>query len=221
MSLRSGSSSPWLPSLMALVVALLAWTLGDELRGRLPGVEQQIRTVSKLGDRDPGSQLAAAQREARQARAERAAIEQRLQTGESAQVSRARLGQELRRLCAASGAQSCAVRLSDLSSTASTTTPTPAATPDPVGAAPGVQAAPNALRESVGAKNLESLGLGKGRAVVSGIFNGKELTDFVTTLARDPVVTWRVNGVLVRGNAFEVDVERHLLPGPKARLPNP
>lgn len=215
-SLRAGSSSPWLPALLALVVALLAWTLGDEFRARLAAVEQQIRTVSKLGDRDPASKLAAAQRDADQARQERAAIEQRLQTGESAQVSRARLGQDLRRLCQASAAQSCAVRLSELSAT-----PATPVTTAPFPGAPGVQPSQTGLREASGARNLEGLGLAKGRAVVSGLFSNKELTDFVTSLARDPGVTWRINGVLVRGNAFEVDVERHLMPAPTAEQAKP
>lgn len=190
-----------LPALLGIVAALLLWLLADDYRARLPDLQQRLGLAQRLAGRGPVQSLAQAQADAAAAQRRRAAIEQRLRTADSAQMTRARLGHELRALCATAGAQNCAVRLAEQSR------PQDARSTGSTGAAPSATAAglpPTAT--------LEALGISSNRATVSGIFARNELERLVASLLADRDAYWRINGLSVRGTNFELDVERHSLP---------
>ena len=108
-------------------------------------------------------------------------------------IARAQAVFTLRELCTASLATVCQVRLSDEISTG---------------------AAKAAATAASGAATLPGLGVAKARAVVSGNFQDAEMERLVRSLQRDPKHHWRINGVLVRNNSFELDVERHFIERP-------
>lgn len=186
-------SSGWLPALLCLAAATVAWTLADEQRARLPALTQQLKTAQGLIERTRAAGTASAESSARQLRDQRQAFEQRLVSTDTEAIARAQAVFTLRELCTASLATVCQVRLSDEIGT---------------GAAKAVASAASS------AATLPGLGVAKARAVVSGNFQADEIERLVRSLQRDPKHHWRINGVLVRNNSFELDVERHFIERP-------
>ncbi len=190
------ASASLMPALLAVVAGILLWTLGEDLRDRMPPLRQQLKAALALNERGSAQELAAAKQQAFAARTERRAWETRLASLDSEQTMRAQVIYDLRRRCVVDAhIATCNVRLSDEGATS----PSPATT--------SRQAA-----ESKGAATLESLGIRKVRAVVSGNFQGGELLALYKTLKDDSSAVWRINGVVVRNNTFELDLERHIRP---------
>ena len=191
----AATSSRWLPALLCIAAAAVVWTLADEQRARWPSLVQQLKTAQGLVDRLQGSSAATAQASARGLREERAAWAARLASTDNEAVARAQAVFTLRQVCTDSLATSCAVRLSE-----------------EISRGPGTATAPSTAAS--GAASLQGLGLSKARAVVSGNFSNDELDKLVRLLQNDAQAQWRINGLLVRNNSFELDVERHFIEQP-------
>lgn len=190
----------WL--LLAITAAILMWLGADELRAREATLRQQVETAHMRIERSSPAALEARQAEARRLGAERQAILERLRSDEDEQMTRARLVFELRQKCDAVPVV-CRVRLADLS----------------VGLA--AARSPGAAASSAGGTggDLESLGVGRARAVLSGSFKDDELMRLYRLFGGDARYQWRLNAAVVRSNNFELDVERLVLyagPGPAA-----
>lgn len=184
-----------LPALLALVVAIVGWLLGSDWRAAVEPLQQQLQSASRLAGRSTDSGLDAVRRNAAAMAAQRTSLEARLRSSDSEQLVRARIVQTLRERCADSLATQCLVKLSE-----------DAAQARPLASA--ASPAPAAGRDSAPA-SLEQLGIRRARAVVSGGFANDEPLRIVQALQDDPQQVWRLNGVTVRGNTFEIDVELH------------
>jgi type IV secretory pathway VirJ component len=187
-------SSGWLPALLCLAAATVVWTLADEQRARLPALVQQLKTAQGLIDRTQSAGAASAEATARELRVQRQAWLDRLATTDNEAVARAQAVFTLRELCTASLASACQVRLSE-----------------EIG---GTAAKAVAVAASGGSATLQGLGMAKARAVVSGNFQAEELQALVRSLQRDTKHHWRINGLGVCNNSFELDVERHFIERP-------
>ena len=209
-SLAGAGQRSWLPALIGVVLALLLWAGGGDLRDRLAALQQPLKTATQMAARGSADGVAALKAAALEAHAQRAAWESRLQSNESVQMTRARQVFDLRQKCAAANVRSCAVRLSDEVAVAAL----------PATAAP-VAPAPRGASAAAAEPTLDSLGIVKARSTVSGIFQGDEMLALYRSLVSDASAHWRINGVVVRGNTFELDVERHLWPGVAAGVRPP
>jgi hypothetical protein len=188
---RSTARPSTIPALVALAAAILLWSLADDWRTAMQPLAQQLNTAAALTRRGAPQELTAAQSRLADAVSVSRAIQARLATTDSAEMVRAQLNAELRQACLAVLATNCVVRLAD-DSLAS-------AAPS---AAPGKTPAPTATT------GLAALGIQRARATVSAGFRADELRSLLQALAVDEQRAWRVNAVVVRGNTFEVDVER-------------
>jgi sugar-specific transcriptional regulator TrmB len=184
--------SRWLPALLCVAAAVVVWTLADDQRAKLPSLVQQLKTAQGLLDRMQGDGSAAAEATARGLRDQRQAWQQRLASTDNEAVARAQAVHTLRQACIDALATQCTVRLSD----------------EVAARGPAVPATGNAAGT---AATLDALGIRKARAVVSGAFQTQELETLVAALQNDPRHHWRINGLQVRGNAFDLDVERHFI----------
>lgn len=189
MSLSTGQARRiWL--LVAITSAILLWLGADELQQRQPLLRQQVDQALKRIERSSPAALEARKAEARQLADERRAILDRLKSDEDEQMTRARLVYELRQKCDAVPVV-CRVRLADLSV--------------------GLAAARAAGAASAAGGDLEALGVGRARAVLSGSFKDDELMALYRSFGEDPRYQWRLNAAVVRNNNFELDVERLVL----------
>ncbi len=185
-----------LPTLLGILLAIVFWMLAQDARDTLPRIELQIDAAARTANRAENSDEAGSlQARLAVAQAEKASLESRLRTADSAQMVRAKMVYDLRQKCAASGATACNVRLADDTIAAPTTAGSPAA-------------AGARKDEKI---RLIDLGVQKARAVISGSFQNNELVDLSRQLDSDPDAYWRINGVAVRGSTFELDVERHII----------
>jgi hypothetical protein len=121
------------------------------------------------------------------------------------ELVRAYLNSDLRRVCLDSLAKNCAVRLADDSLTDRASTAASPAT------ATATTTATTTAAKVTGAAGSTSLGILRARATVSGLFETDEPVRLLQLLSQDSGRVWRTNGVMVRGNSFEVDVERLVL----------
>jgi hypothetical protein len=194
-------SSPWLLPLVGLAAALALWMGGDEMRQRSLELERRQQAAAAQPVRLAGDLLDTTRRSAAEARAERRAIETALDSREPLELLQTRFLFDLRQRCQAAGVQSCVVRFS-------------ADANRPAAAAPAASAASaQRLADKASAEvTLEDLGLARARATVGGTFQARELLDFITTLDRDTARAWRINGLVVRANNFELDVEQIVRP---------
>ncbi len=193
---RGGSGLLW--PLLAIAAALVCWSVGEDWRQEMTPLTQQLKSASALGGRGQPQEIEALRRQVEQAGRQRQAIEVQLKSEVDLEMVRAYLNADLRRLCLDSLAKNCMVRLAD---TATASRPAP-------GAAPTTSAANATTPGPVG---LASLGVMGARATVSGLFETDEPIRLLKLLSQDTGRTWRTNGVVVRGNSFEVDVERLVL----------
>ena len=197
----AGSTSGLMPALLCVVAAILLWLAAEDAREKLAPLQLQIKSATALSQRAASAQGNEAQLKALAERAshERQVMESRLLTKESPQLVRAKMVYDLRQRCAAALAQNCNVRLSE----DSTSTPSlPATGPK----------APARLPV------LDDLGIVKSRAIINGSFQKDELLQIANSLSADPAAHWRINGVTVKGNVFELDVERHMRQGSAAAI---
>jgi hypothetical protein len=195
----SGSSPSFMPALLCVVASILLWLAAEDAREKLPPLQGQITAAQTLSLRAQSAQGNEAQLKqlAQLAQQERTAIEKRLLTAEAPQLVRAKMVYDLRQRCAATLAQNCSVRLSE-DTIASTTL-----------AAVG-------SKGPARAPSLDDLGIVKSRATVSASFQKDELAQMANSLSADPSAHWRINGLTVKGNVFELDVERHMRQAPAA-----
>lgn len=201
--IRAGSSSSLMPALLCVVATILLWVAAEDAREKLTPLQLQIRSASALYQRAASAQGNEAQLKqlAERAQQDRRALETRLLTEESPQLVRAKMVYDLRQRCAATLAQNCGVRLSEDSTSAT-------------GQALAVSSkAPARLPV------LDDLGIVKSRAIVNGSFQKDELLQIANSLSADPAAQWRINGVTVKGNVFELDVERHMRQAPAPAKP--
>ena len=189
-----GDAATTTPALVGIIAAILLWYTAENLREKLPPLTQQLKAAAALVQRGSTPELSSLKSEAGKARSERMAIEFRMRSDDTEQMARARLVFDLRQRCGTAKLPGCAVRLAD--ETSASRVP--------------VAAADKAARE--GEATLESIGINKARAIISGTFAGDDFITLINTLRDDGAALWRVNGFVVRGNTFELDVERHIRP---------
>lgn len=201
-SLGNSARSSWLPGLVGVLLAMVFWLLADDAREKLEAVESQADATGMTSRRlAVGDQIGDLKERLRRTRVEKDMLTARLQTMESAQMVRARLIFDLRQKCAATGATACSVRLAD----------------DSIGASKPNAAGDNSVTPAISASReggqprLADLGVLKARAIVSGQFQGNEVSEFSKHLDDDPTAHWRINGLVVRDRSFEFDVERHII----------
>ncbi len=190
--------------LIGIAAALALWLLSEPIEQQARELEQQLASeIRPL--RSTAGLLEQAERDAAAASRQRRQVEAALQSSEPVELLQTRFLFQLRQRCEAAGVQSCVVRFSS-----DVARPGAASASQPAGIAQGLASA------SVAEVGLTDLGLAKARAVVTGTFQRDELTALVDGLARDPQRTWRVNGLVVRSNTFELDVEQIVRPPERA-----
>ncbi|GAP33863.1 hypothetical protein [Piscinibacter sakaiensis] len=191
-------------ALVGLAVALGCWMAIDGVRERVRELRQQDEARQQAVR--PRQAVAAADiaADATAARRERERIEALLQQDEGAAQVQARVVHQLRQWCAAEGVQGCAVKYLE-DPAANRATPAAASAP-PSRAAGARNAAPATLAD---------LGLARARAQVSGTFQDLEFRRFLQRLTDAPTAgAWKLNAVVVRNNAFELDLELIIRPAP-------
>lgn len=187
-----------LPVLLGVAAALGLWMAGETLQERVKAQEQQIASTSQAVLPRAARSLPEAERSAADARQRRSEIEARLNNSEPVAFVQAKVVHDLRQRCTAEGIQGCVVKYAD-----------DALRPEqrpPAATSPGA-ARPAADKAS--AASVAELGLGKARAVISGTFQDLEFRRFLTKLGQGKGEggLWRINGLVVRNNTFEIDAE--------------
>jgi hypothetical protein len=205
-------SSGSMLTLLALAAAIVCWTVGEDWRQEMTPLNQQLKSASALAGRGSPQEIATLRRQTQDATQQRSAIETRLTTEGDLELVRAHLNSDLRRFCLDALAKNCVVRLADDSLAKRVPAPGPT-TPSPSGTA-----TPNTAANT-GPAGLESLGVLRARGTVSGIFEADEPSRFLRLMQQDSGRTWRVNGVVVKGNNFEIDLERLVLAPPTGAKP--
>lgn len=177
-----------LPGLLGLAAAALLWWFGDTWRTERATVDQQLATMQRLlrtdtanEDRSTLEQRGAALRQARLAWQERLADEADLQ------LVRARLFYDLRQRCY-DVKLNCLIRLSDIAA-----------------------ADMNERKGAASGDPLLTLGVSRARATISGLLGDQELGDVLSVFSQDGRRVWRFNRIQVKGRAFEIDIERHVV----------
>jgi hypothetical protein len=187
-----------LPALLALAAAIVCWSVGEDWRQEMTPLTQQLQSVSALSGRGSQQEIEKLQNKAQEVLRQREQLQRQLVSDGDLELVRAYLNADLRLFCLNSLAKNCVVRLADDALTNAVNAPAPSG-----GIAAG---AANGNKVS-----LESLGVLRARATVSGLFETNEPQTMLMLMRQDQGRTWRVNGVVVRGNSFEVDVERLVL----------
>ena len=192
----------WLLPLIGIAVALGCWMLADAVREQTLQLANELPAQNAQSVRNAAEAMARMQARAATARSARTEIEQALQVDEPLPLLETRFVHTLRQRCLAAGVQSCVVKFSG-PATRSASLPTSTGTGSSTGS--GTRSALADKTDAV--VSLEDLGLAKARAIVSGSFQTKELLDFVASIRNDRAQHWRINGVVVKANNFELDVE--------------
>jgi hypothetical protein len=186
---RSETSASNLWPLLSMIAAIIMWWGADELRQRVRETDVQLASAAKRVSRGSAQEVSAQQDEARRVEVKRRNLAERLASGESEQMTRAKLVFDLRQKCHAVPLV-CQVRLADLSS---------------------AESLRQRATDTAGELSLETLGISRARAVLSGNFKSGELLGLYTTFAQDVDAQWKINALVVKGNSFELDVERLIL----------
>jgi hypothetical protein len=190
-----GQRSGWMWPLLAVAASIVCWSVGEDWRQEMIPLTQQLKSASALAKRGAPQEILALRQHAQAAARQRREIELQLKAEGDLELVRAYLNSDLRRVCLDSLAKNCAVRLADDSLTDRAST----------------AASPAAGAKVAGAAGSNNLGILRARATVSGLFETDEPVRLLKLLSQDGGRVWRTNGVLVRGNSFEVDVERLVL----------
>jgi len=212
-SMRDGDTTEqkWLLPLIGIAVALGCWMLADEVREQALQLANQLPAQTPQSVRNASEAMARMQARAATARSARTEIEQALQADEPLPLLETRFVHILRQRCLAAGVQSCVVKFSG-----PVTRPASAPTSTSAGSRTSLADKTDAV------VSLEDLGLAKARAIVSGSFQTGELLDFVASIRNDRDQHWRVNGLVVKANNFELDVELLLRePGSSSQVNRP
>lgn len=212
-SMRDGDTTEqkWLLPLIGIAVALGCWMLADEVREQTLQLANQLPAQNPQSVRNAAEAMARMQARAATARSARNEIEKALQADEPLPLLETRFVHTLRQRCLAAGVQSCVVKFSG-----PVTRPASAPTSTSAGSRTSLADKTDAV------VSLEDLGLAKARALVSGSFQTRELLDFVASIRNDRDQHWRVNGLVVKANNFELDVELLLRePGSSSRVNRP
>jgi hypothetical protein len=179
----NAEASGWMPGLLAVIVALLAWSTTESWKDELAPLKQQKQAAQRLLARPAGA-LAGLKEEQKTLAQMRDMLTLRLRSDSDLQAARAELFYAVREKCDALKL-SCTVRLSDAQAAGATRS----AEPD----------------------SLEALGVSRVRAVVSGGLADHEITALLRAFTEDTRVRWRIGRVQVRGKGFELELERHLV----------
>lgn len=192
------AASNRLPLLLGVAAALGLWMAGEAMQERVKAQEQQLASTSQTVLPRAARSLPEAERSAADARQRRSEIEAKLNSSEPVAFIQAKVVHDLRQRCTAEGIQGCVVKYAD---EALRTEQRPAT------AATAGAARPAADKAS--AATVAELGLGKARAVISGTFQDLEFRRFLAKLvqAQGQDGLWRINGLVVRNNTFEIDAE--------------
>ncbi|WP_418316459.1 hypothetical protein [Piscinibacter sakaiensis] len=188
----AGVGGSYLPGLIGIAAALAIWMLAQPVVDEAHSLRQQIGIAGSTRSLSGDEALLDLEALAREAAGRRAAIEARLQTVDPPAIAHAKVLHDLRQRCAAAGIQNCAVKYVD--DAVQTGTQRPSAQP----ANADGSAAPT---------TLVSLGLARSKAVISGQFQDVEFRNLVNDLERQDNVVWRLTGLTVRANRFDLDAE--------------
>jgi hypothetical protein len=199
----SGQRGGLMWPLLAVAASIVCWSVGEDWRQEMIPLTQQLKSASTLAKRGAPQEILALRQQAQAAARQRREIELQLKAEGDLELVRAYLNSDLRRVCLDSLAKNCAVRLADDSLTDRAST---AASP-----ATATTTATTTAAKVTGAAGSTSLGILRARATVSGLFETDEPVRLLQLLSQDSGRVWRTNGVMVRGNSFEVDVERLVL----------
>lgn len=195
--LTDDSPSKRLPLLLGVAAALGLWMAGDAMQQRVKAQEQELANSSQAVLPRAARSLPEAEGSAAAVRQRRSDIESMLTSSDPVAFVQAKVVHDLRLRCQAEGIQGCVVKYADDALRAEQRTPA---------------ATPNAARpaaDKASAASVAELGLGKARAVISGTFQDLEFRRFLAKLVRstDQGGLWRINGLVVRSNTFEIDAE--------------
>lgn len=186
-----------LPALLGVAAALGLWMGAEAVQEQVQRQQQRLAAATRTVLPRTAQSLPEAERSAAQVREDRVDIEQRLQTSEPLSFVQARVIHELRQMCSAEGIQGCSVKFFD----------------EPVRSDQRPAAARPAADKASAAASLADLGLGRARAIVSGSFQDQEFRRLLDKLSqRSAPGLWRVTGLVVRNNTFEIDAELILRP---------
>jgi hypothetical protein len=214
-SVATSASSGSMLTLLAVAGAIVCWTVGEDWRQEMTPLNQQLKSASALVGRGSPQEIATLRRQAQDAAQQRGAVEARLTSEGDLELVRAHLNSDLRRFCLDALAKNCVVRLAD--DALASRVPTPG-TATPSAAAMASATGPGSTA-GAGPAGLESLGVLRARGTVSGVFEADEPTRLLRLMQQDSGRTWRVNGVVVKGNSFEIDLERLVLAPPSGARP--
>ncbi len=183
--------TPRAAALIGMVLAILCWWKADELEATLQGLSTRAVQAQKRIERATPEALAQRQQEARSLAELRERTLASLRTNENQHMTRARLIYDLRQKCDAVPV-TCQVRLADLAESLKTVKSAPT----------GADNAP---------ASLDALGVGRARAVLTTTFKAGELDALLDLFNTDASAQWRINGLVIRNNTVELDVERLVL----------
>lgn len=193
-----------LPGLVGIAAAIVMWWLAEPLREQGQGMRSEIATLRSGVSRNGPEPLKDLQIERDAAAARRASLQMRLDSEASLQMARAGLYYDIREKCS-SIRLTCLIRLSD------TNQPTAGAGRTADRARTLNEATARGTDATAETDVLLDLGVVRARAVVSGNFAEQEPLALVRLFQQDPGAQWRVNRWSIKGSAFELDVERHLI----------
>jgi hypothetical protein len=74
---------------------------------------------------------------------------------------------------------------------------------------PAAKSAP--VQDGEQAPGLDSLGVRRVRALVSGVLDSSDITELIARFRMDSQRQWRINSVKVKQRTFELDLEQHIL----------
>lgn len=190
-STATPNSGAGLWRLIALAAAICLWVGADELRLMTEPLELQQQAAAARVQRGSAVEISARKEEARLLEAARQQLQARLLNGDSDQMVRAKLVYDLRQKCELAHL-SCTIRLAEQTGSANL----------------------SASQQGKAGDELAALGVARARAILQGSFKTDEVQALYQGFATDTSMQWKVNGVVVKGNSFEMDVERLVMRPP-------
>jgi hypothetical protein len=198
--MASGSgSSGLMPALLGLVAAVLLWWVGDQWREERAPIEAQVATTQRLLAHRETESMQSLERQRELAALLRQALVDRLNSGATMQMARAGLFYEIRQKCYEIKLN-CQIRLAEAIPTASP------------GAGPVTSGAATNARSNTDADPLLALGIERVRATVSGAVENQDVLELLKVFLTDSKRQWRINRMQIKGQAFEFDLELHVIP---------
>ncbi len=179
-----------LPGLLGLAAVALLWWVADGWSRDRETLGQQIATTHRLLQAAPQGAGDYSALEARQQslKLARTAWQERLADDADLQLVRARMFYDIRQRCY-EVKLNCIIRLSEIEASGKG----------------GSKATPDSE------DGLSKLGVSRVRATVSGSLGEQELADMLRAFTQDKTRVWRFNRIQIKGRAFEIDLERHVV----------